>query len=245
MRINLPNQITLCRLGLAIVFFALLSWFNPNRLDEQRWLLQVCFWIFLVAALTDILDGFLARLTQSITSFGRIVDPVVDKVIVCGAFIFFASPHFWNVQQQNISSVAPWMAVVILVRELLVSAVRSHAESSGQEFGALWTGKLKMFIQSFTVCFILGQLAWDIGWLEPVRKACVWLTVIITAASAISYVHRARAFLLSTTALGGVPVAPSRTANIRDSAAAGGPAVGPADTTPGALAEASESRSGR
>jgi len=204
MRINLPNQITLARLFLAIVFFALLSWFNPDQLDRQRWRLQVCFWIFLVAALTDILDGLLARMLKSVTTFGRILDPVVDKVIVCGAFVLFASYHFWDAAHRvNVTGVQPWMVVVILTRELLVSAVRSHAESQGQEFGASWVGKLKMFFQSVTICVILGQLAWNLVALEPLRLACVWLTVAITAASAVSYIHRARAFLLTSAALAG------------------------------------------
>lgn len=204
MRINLPNQITLARLALAVVFLALLSWFDAAKLAEQRWLLRVCFWIFLVAAVTDILDGLLARLMSSVTTFGRIVDPVVDKVIVAGAFILFGSHHFWD-GGRNITDVGPWMVVVIVARELLVSAVRTHSESEGREFGASWVGKLKMFVQSATVCVILGQLAWDIAALEPVRTGAVWVTVIITVASAVSYVHRARAFLLSSAALGGGP----------------------------------------
>lgn len=204
MRINIPNQITLVRLALAVVFFALLSWFDPRHLDQQRWLLSTCFWIFLVAALTDILDGLLARMMHSVTSFGRIVDPVVDKVMVCGAFVLFASHNFWDpVLNVNLTSVQPWMVVVILSRELLVSAVRAHAEGEGQEFGASWVGKLKMFIQSAAVCVVLGQLAWNLTSLAPLRTGVVWLTVVITALSAISYVHRARAFLLTQAALAG------------------------------------------
>ena len=207
MTINIPNQITLARLGLAVVFFALLSCFDAARIDNLRWLLHVSFWIFLVAALTDIVDGLLARMLKSVTSFGRILDPVVDKVMVCGAFVLFASRHFWDSRANvNITDVQPWMVVVILTRELLVSAVRSHAESTGQEFGASWFGKVKMFIQSATVCFILGQLAWQLDALQPVRTACGWLTVAVTALSAISYVHRARSFLLTSAALGGTPL---------------------------------------
>jgi phosphatidylglycerophosphate synthase len=122
--------------------------------------------------------------------------------MVCGAFVLFASHHFWD-GHQNITDVQPWMVVVIICRELLVSAVRSQAEAEGQEFGASWVGKLKMIIQSGTVCVILGQLAWKLDSLEPVRTACVWLTVAITALSAVSYVRRARAFLLTGAALGG------------------------------------------
>jgi CDP-diacylglycerol--glycerol-3-phosphate 3-phosphatidyltransferase len=204
MRINLPNQITLGRLVLATVFLAMLSWFDATQLSRQRWLLQICFWIFLTAAITDILDGLLARITDSVTTFGRIVDPVVDKVIVCGAFVLFASHHFWD-GHVNITGVRPWMVVVIIARELLVSAIRSHAEQQGIDFGASWAGKLKMFLQSLTVCVVLAQLAWDIAGMAPARIACVWLTVIVTALSAVPYVHRARAFLLTSTALGGKP----------------------------------------
>ncbi len=110
----------------------------------------------------------------------------------------------------NVTGVEPWMAIVILARELLVSAVRAHSESEGRAFGASWFGKLKMFIQSATVCVVLGQLAWDVHWLVwgvqwaiPFRQACVWLTVIVTILSGIPYVHRAQAFLLSSAALGG------------------------------------------
>lgn len=202
MRINLPNQLTLARLVLAIVFFALLSCFDARQLEQQRWLLQVCFWLFLAAAVTDFLDGLLARMMGSVTSFGRVLDPVVDKVMVCGAFVLFAGHNFWGAPG-NITGVAPWMAVVILSRELLVSAVRSDSEARGEEFGAIWIGKLKMFIQVVTVCVVLGQLAWNLGWLEPLRIVCVWVAVIVTAASALSYVHRARAFLLTKSALAG------------------------------------------
>jgi CDP-diacylglycerol--glycerol-3-phosphate 3-phosphatidyltransferase len=225
MRINLPNQITLARLGLAIVFFFLLSWFRAEDLESSRWMLKVCFWLFLVAALTDVLDGFLARLMKQVTSFGRIVDPVVDKVMVCGAFIFLASGHFWN-GNENIAGVEPWMVIVILVRELLVSAIRSYSEAEGRDFGADWSGKLKMFVQSATICVVLVQLAWyykpekdELGW---VRDGCIWLTVIITALSTLTYARRAHAFLLSSAALGGKPAAKDSSSSDAD---AGGPTV--------------------
>jgi CDP-diacylglycerol--glycerol-3-phosphate 3-phosphatidyltransferase len=228
MRINLPNLITLGRLGLAVVFFALLSCFDAGRIADLRWLLHVSFWVFLVAALTDIIDGLLARMTRSVTSFGRILDPVVDKVMVCGAFVLFACRQFWDGRTNvNITDVQPWMAIVILTRELLVSAVRSHAEGAGREFGASWVGKLKMFIQSATVCVILGQLAWDIGFMQPVRTACVWLTVLVTALSAVSYLHRARSFLLTNAALGGG--APPRSTSETDRP----PGPSPESSTPG------------
>lgn len=195
MSINVPNQITLGRLVLAIVLFALLGQFSADRHDELRGLLATCFWLFLVAVLSDVLDGILARAWQQETSFGRVVDPVVDKVIVCGAFLYLAGWNFHDpVGRTQISFVQPWMVVVILLRELLVSALRAQSESQGRDFAASWVGKLKMFVQSATVCVVLGHLAWypHLAWLA---QACVWLTVIVTAASIVSYVRRAQSFL--------------------------------------------------
>ena len=207
MRINIPNQLTIARLVLAIVFFALLSFYDPTN-PERHWLLTTCFVIFLVAVLTDFLDGYLARTWKQVTSFGRICDPVVDKVIVCGAFVFFASMLFYHpAEGRNITGVQPWMAVLILVRELLVSAIRSFSESQGTEFAANWVGKAKMFVQSASVCVILGVLAWFPEKLAWLRVTAVWATVIITAGSIVTYVKRARAFVLSSEALGGTPPA--------------------------------------
>lgn len=196
MRMNVPNQITLGRLGLAIVFFVLLSLFSAERLAQDRWLLAAAFWVFLLAVVTDVIDGLLARAWRQETAFGRVLDPVVDKVIVCGAFLFLASDHFYDrARGVNISGVQPWMVVVILLRELLVSALRMHSESQGQSFAASWAGKLKMFVQSVTICVVLGHLAWY-EQLEPLARLFVWLTVIVTLLSIASYLHRARLLLV-------------------------------------------------
>ncbi len=212
MRITIPNQITIGRLFLAIGFFGLLSFFSAGR-PGDRWMLTLAFWVFLVAAIADVVDGFLARLMKQVTTFGRVVDPVVDKVMVLGAFGFFASQHFTvrtAAGVENITSVAPWMVVVILLRELLVSAIRSHREAAGTQVPANWAGKLKMFVQSATACVVLGQLAWfqPAGELVWLRVGCVWLTVVVTALSALPYINQAYSFLLSGQALGGGP-APS------------------------------------
>ena len=200
MRMSIPNQITLGRLVLALVFFLVLSLFDAAR--PAYWLLLVGFWLFLVAALGDYLDGLLARMLKQVTPFGRIVDPVVDKVMICGAFVLFAGANFVH-EGRNITGVYPWMVLVILIRELLVSAIRAHAEASGEAFGASWVGKVKMVVQSATVCVILGQLGWQLQSLDPLRIACVWITVIVTALSIMSYIRRAHAFLLTGAALGG------------------------------------------
>ena len=197
--INIPNQITLLRLGLAVVFCISLALFSADRFPENRWQLAVSFWIFLIAVLTDVLDGYLARAWRQVTTFGRIVDPFVDKVLICTAFLYFASGSF-----APLTGVRAWMAVLILARELLVSALRAQAESAGRDFSATLAGKMKMFVQSFTACAVLGTLAFPVfAWLQPLAYVCVWISVLVTVLSMIGYVRKSRDFLFSAEALGG------------------------------------------
>lgn len=195
---TVANQVTLGRLLLAALFFGLLAGFRIDAAPARTWILEVCFWVFLIAALADVLDGWLARRMRQETSFGRVVDPVVDKVMICGAFVFFVSQQFYDpVSARNVTGVQPWMVVVILLRELLVSAIRLDSESRGQRFAAIWAGKVKMFVQSATVCVTLGGLAWFEPQLRGLRIACIWATVIVTSVSILFYLGRAGRFLRS------------------------------------------------
>ena len=210
MKISIANQVTIGRLLLAVVFFALLGSISPAHLERDRWIFAAAFWLFLIAALSDVLDGYLARTLHQVTAFGRVLDPVVDKVVVCGAFIYFASSHFHRPGAGNITGVDAWMVVVMLTRELLVSALRSVSEQSGQDFGAQWSGKLKMFVQSTTVCIVLGGLAWyhDNAGFQLFARACIWLTVSITALSIVGYLRKGWKLVFSAEALGGSSQAP-------------------------------------
>ena len=115
---NLPNQLTAMRLALSVVLFVLIVW--------KVYL--AAFVVFLVAASTDWVDGYLARRYGLVTTLGRILDPFADKIIVCGSFIFLAAIP--ELQQY----VQPWMVVVIVGRELLVTALRSFLEQQGADF---------------------------------------------------------------------------------------------------------------
>jgi CDP-diacylglycerol---glycerol-3-phosphate 3-phosphatidyltransferase len=197
MPINLPNQITLGRLVLTTILFVLLAQFdvrNPNTL-----LMHIAFWLFVVAALTDVLDGYLARKKGLVTSFGRIIDPFVDKILVCGTFVFFLDPNFIDQTGRNATDVQAWMVVLILGREMLITGLRGFAEKTGIAFGANVYGKVKMLIQSFTAGFILFSLAIyasDFGrFLARIRPTLVWITVIVTVLSMIAYLYRARGIL--------------------------------------------------
>ena len=178
---NVPNRITLSRLLLAIVFFVLLShrYFN------------VALVIFLVAVVTDWLDGYLARKWDLSTDLGRIVDPFVDKVIICGAFIIFI--HIAK------DVIAPWMVIVIVAREFFVSSIRGFSESKGVKFASNIWGKTKMFIQSWTICALILYYAYfeNIGWAEYMVGVFMWITIVVTVASGITYVYSAKKTLLA------------------------------------------------
>ena len=155
---HIPNLITLARLALTVVFFFLLNIHeaSPGQLPSEAFTRQmwIAFTCFVVAALTDIVDGYLARRWKVESAFGRVVDPFVDKILICGAFIFFSSDDFINVVQlkdPHLTGIHPWMAVVLIAREFLITSIRGLAESQGINFRADWAGKIKMFTQSFAI----------------------------------------------------------------------------------------------
>jgi CDP-diacylglycerol---glycerol-3-phosphate 3-phosphatidyltransferase len=209
---KLPNLLTVGRLGLSLVFFALLA--NSNVAPSVgSGMLLACVAIYIIAAITDILDGYLARRWHMTSAFGRIADPFVDKVMVCGAFALLAGSNFafpggqpWGQVERSLpfwlhggmaSSVQAWMVVVLIAREFVISGIRGFSESQGQKFPATWAGKVKMFVQSLAICVILLQLAYwpDSAWAIAIKLVLVWLTVLVTVVSGLVYVGRAKALL--------------------------------------------------
>jgi CDP-diacylglycerol--glycerol-3-phosphate 3-phosphatidyltransferase len=194
--LNLPNQITIARFGLAVVFFVLLS--NYSQAAPRLAMLDIAAMVFIVAAVTDIVDGYIARKWGQVTALGRVLDPLVDKVLVCGAFILFAGRSFVDAEGHNVTEVRAWMVVVIVGRELLVTGLRGFNESIGKSFGASVYGKVKMWMQSIAVPAILLVIAHDEAWgaaAVPIKKTLVWLTVIVTALSTVVYLIRSRHIL--------------------------------------------------
>lgn len=197
MKINLPNQITISRLFLAIVFFGCIAQFNIRDQVPQRWLMDLSAGLFIFAALTDVLDGYLARKHNQITSFGRVIDPFVDKMLVIGAYVFMAGDGFVDHDGSVVTYVRDWMVVVILGRELLVTSLRGVTEASGQSFGANFYGKAKMLLQSITASWVMFKVAHPGA--PPVLVAMtpylVYLTVIVTLLSVVPYLRMARSVL--------------------------------------------------
>ena len=198
--LNLPNQITIARLGLSIVFFVLLSQYAHRT--PRPGMLDVAALIFIVAAATDFLDGYLARKRHQVTALGRVLDPLVDKVLICGAFILLSGRAFVDASGQNVTEVQAWMVVLIVGREMLVTGLRGFNESIGKSFGASVYGKVKMWMQSIDIPAILLIVAHEevLGAAaRPTKQTLVWLTVVVTVLSTITYLVRSRHILEEST----------------------------------------------
>jgi CDP-diacylglycerol--glycerol-3-phosphate 3-phosphatidyltransferase len=178
---TVPNALSLGRLVLSIVVFVLVV----QRADAWATIL------FLLASTTDWIDGWYARRFGQVSRLGRIFDPLVDKVLVCGAAILVADPA---------GPLAPWMAVVIVVRELVVTAIRAEMEAAGGDFSAGWSGKVKMVLQCAAVALVLAARAWP-EWTPfavPLSTAAlwtVWAAVVATAWSGLEYLWAARSLV--------------------------------------------------
>ncbi len=197
---GLPNLLTGLRLVLAIVFFIILELTlqaGPGDYFRESVLpMTVGLVIFAIAGITDILDGRLARAWNLQSDFGRIADPLADKVIIAGALIFMI-PLTRETGPDGMWVVQPWMVVTVLGREFLVNGLRSFAESRGIAFGAKTWGKLKMFTQSITVGILSGHLGWwrDALWVKWLALLATWFMVGVTAISGIVYLYKARGLL--------------------------------------------------
>ncbi|MGL4461043.1 MAG: CDP-diacylglycerol--glycerol-3-phosphate 3-phosphatidyltransferase [Planctomycetia bacterium] len=176
---TLANNLTTARLLLSAVLFVLLAF--------HWW--HVGLAVFLVAVSTDWFDGWAARRYGQVSSLGRMYDPLVDKVMVCGAFLFL--------QDVPAAGVYAWMNTVMVSREFLVTGLRGWLEEQGVAFGADLFGKLKMFLQSTA----LGVVLWNLGTTTPpyfllvLQTILVWSAVAATAGSGVNYLARATAFL--------------------------------------------------
>jgi CDP-diacylglycerol--glycerol-3-phosphate 3-phosphatidyltransferase len=198
MRLNVPTQLTVVRLILSVVFFILLGQYSQR--DPSPLLLDVSIVIFVVAALTDFLDGHLARKHGLVTPLGRILDPLADKVLICGAYILMAGPSFVDANGDNITRISAWMVVIIVCRELLITGLRGFQESKGVEFGAMLHGKIKMWFQSITAPVILllvahGPTLMSREVADIIKYGLAYLTVAATVLSVVQYLARSRSIL--------------------------------------------------
>ena len=197
---HLPNLLTILRLIIAAVFFFVLNQFRYSHAHEIGWILWTAMGLFIFGMLTDVADGYLARRWQVESTFGRLMDPFVDKVMILGALIYLAGARFVDQDAVDqdlfftmVSGVYPWMVALILARELLVTGIRGEMESRGIQFGAQISGKLKTLFQSVGIPFLLGIVALDPNrpgreWMTWVREFFAYGIVITTVLSGIPYI---------------------------------------------------------
>jgi CDP-diacylglycerol--glycerol-3-phosphate 3-phosphatidyltransferase len=184
----LPNILTFIRLVLSVVFLLMIL-YSPG-VNHRSLFLDGAFVLFIVAGLTDIVDGIAARRFDATSKFGRMIDPLVDKVLVCGAFICFAligEPTLFGLSGVALA-VIHWSVVAVLVlREAYVTILRHMAEAKGINFAATASGKLKMLTQSFAIGTVLIKMAH-----VPTATWGYWFTAVTFA------------IMVATTAVSGV-----------------------------------------
>ena len=167
---NVPNALTSIRFALAIAVMVLIprGQFTPALV------------VFAIAASTDWMDGYWARKYGQVTKVGRIFDPFVDKIIICGTFIALV--------EVGQSGVASWMATVVVARELLVTSLRGMIEGSGGDFSARQLGKWKMVLQCAAVIAILLALIYpNVQWLAWTGRILLWSAILLTVYSGYDY----------------------------------------------------------
>ena len=165
---NLPNKLTTMRMILVPVFIvAYLAGFNYAAAV-----------IFIAASLTDFLDGYLARKYDLVTNFGKIMDPLADKLLVTSALICMVQ-----------TGVVPgWMVIVILAREFAITGLRSVAASEGIVIAAAWSGKVKTVTQMIAIILLL----FDVWFLDIPARIMLWVAVIMTVYSGVEYIYKSR-----------------------------------------------------
>ena len=188
--LTVPNVISGLRLVVSAAVFVLLAW------QWWGWGLAA----FVLAASTDAVDGWYARRYNAVSVLGRILDPLVDKVLICGTYVMLAATP---AAAGHPVSIVGWMAVVVVVRELVVTGVRGEMERQGIDFSAGFSGKLKMILQSIAIpadLIVRGDLAAGLG--EPARGmlptvalVTAWLAIVLTIWSGVEYLWAARGVL--------------------------------------------------
>ena len=186
---NLPNLLTIIRMGLVPVFIV---FFYIGHGGEQIFSI-LAFAVFIIASATDAVDGHIARKRNLITNFGKLMDPLADKVLTTAAFIVLVDVHI----------IPAWMVIVILAREFIITGLRGVAASEGVVIAAGLSGKLKTVFQMVAICLILlgSTVAHGAGmsgfWLfiSIAGTICLWAAVALTVYSGIEYFWNGRKLL--------------------------------------------------
>jgi len=165
---NVPNQLTLGRV-IAVPFFIALYLMGWDTIAAI---------LFILASATDALDGYLARKNNLVTNFGKIMDPLADKVLVVSALVLLVEA----------GEVAGWMLIVILAREFAVAGLRTVAAADGKVIAAGTTGKIKTILQMLAVPLLLLH-NWPFSYINiPMDQVLLWACVVMTVVSGAEYI---------------------------------------------------------
>ena len=178
--INLSNRITMSRMLLVPLFVALVLWQFPSH---DVWAALV----FAVAAGSDAVDGRVARRRNQVTTLGKFLDPLADKLLVCSAYIALV----------DLGRLPAWMVIVIVCRELIVSGVRILAADAGVVIAASSLGKLKTTLQTLSiVMLLLATLAlWPQPLYHTLTQIVLWMALIATVISGADYAKKGAQFI--------------------------------------------------
>jgi CDP-diacylglycerol--glycerol-3-phosphate 3-phosphatidyltransferase len=189
----IPNILTIGRIVLTVLFLAMLLYY-PTVKNKQSFM-DTAFVLFVITCLTDLIDGPIARALNVVSKFGRILDPLADKVLVCGAFICLAligEPKLFDWPSATLKIIHWATAGIIIAREIYVTILRHIAEASGINFAATFSGKIKMFLQSVTVGVILIKIAHfpTPTWASCTTSTILLITLAVTIVSGIRATQR-------------------------------------------------------
>ncbi len=164
---NLPNKLTILRV-IMIPFFIVFLLVPITPYD--KW---IALTIFIIASLTDLLDGKIARKYNLVTNFGKFMDPLADKLLVCSALICLI----------ELNKIPAWMVIIIIAREFIISGFRLVASDNGVVIAASYWGKFKTTFQMVAVCLLIA----DIEAINLLTQIILWIAVILTVVSLIDY----------------------------------------------------------
>ena len=169
---NLPNKLTVLRVCM-IPFFVVMLLLNGGENQTYRYIAAA---IFIVASLTDMLDGKIARKYNLVTNFGKFMDPLADKLLVCSALICMI----------ELRELPAWMVIIIISREFIISGFRLVAADNGIVIAASYWGKFKTVFQMTAVVLLI----FNIPALSVLTSAVLWIAVILTVVSLVDYVAK-------------------------------------------------------
>ena len=164
---NLPNKLTLFRV-ILIPFFVLFMLGDITVYD--KW---IALSIFIVASLTDLLDGKIARKYNLVTNFGKFMDPLADKLLVCSALICLVA----------LAKITAWIVIIIIAREFIISGFRLIASDNGVVIAASYWGKFKTTFQMVMICLMIA----DIEAISLITTVVMWIALILTIVSLVDY----------------------------------------------------------